>query len=241
MEKELTILMPCLNEEKTITECINSAYRFINESKIDAEILIVDNGSTDNSLEAASYMGVRVVVEENKGYGNALKKGIEEAYGKYVVMGDCDMSYDFTKLSTFIERLKNGDDLVIGDRFGGKIEKDAMSWTHRYIGNPLLSLLGRILSGSKVRDFNCGLRGFNRNSIKRLNLMTEGMEFATEMIFKAQKAGYKVSDVPITLYRDRRGGPSHLNTIRDGFRIIDYMFRERGENCYASKKKITQS
>ena len=157
MEKELTILMPCLNEERTITECISLAAEFIKKNEIDAEILVVDNGSTDNSLEAASYMGVRVVVEENQGYGNALKRGINEAKGRYIIMGDSDMSYDFVKLTPFMIKLRGGDDLVIGDRFGGHINKGAMTWSHKYIGNPLLSSLGRYLSGSNINDFNCGL------------------------------------------------------------------------------------
>ncbi|MBO4847201.1 MAG: glycosyltransferase family 2 protein [Lachnospiraceae bacterium] len=238
MEKELTILMPCLNEERTITECISLAAEFIKKNEIDAEILVVDNGSTDNSLEAASYMGVRVVVEENQGYGNALKRGINEAKGRYIIMGDSDMSYDFVKLTPFMIKLRGGDDLVIGDRFGGHINKGAMTWSHKYIGNPLLSSLGRYLSGSNINDFNCGLRGFNTEKIKKLNLSTEGMEFATEMIFKSQKAGYRISEVPITLHKDKRNGPSHLNTLRDGFRIINYMFKERGKN-HGSKEKTS--
>ena len=227
---EFTILMPCLNEEKTIKESIQAAKKSIQETGITAEILVIDNGCEDNSPKIAEQMGAKVVKEDKRGYGNALKRGIEEAEGKYIIMGDCDMSYDFSALKPFIDRLRRGDHLVVGDRFSGGIEAGAMPWSHKYIGNPAISFIGRRICKTKVKDFYCGLRGFNTDKIRRLCLRAPGMEFAIEMIVEAQKAGYKISNVPIVLHKDGRDGRSHLNTIKDGLRTFRYLYSAKWDS-----------
>ncbi len=224
-EKELTILMPCLNEEHTIAACINDAVEFIRKSGADAEILIADNDSTDNSVKIAQSLGVRVVTIEKKGYGNTLRGGIAAAEGRYIIMGDCDQSYDFVNLEPFLDELRNGASLVIGDRFGN-IQKGAMPFLHRYIGVPLLSALGRLKFGCCVNDFHCGLRGINKTDFEKLDLKTEGMEFATEMIALAARADLEIKEVPTVLRPDGRGGKSHLRTIRDGMRHLIYILRQ---------------
>lgn len=221
--KELTILMPCLNEEKTIAFCVNEAKKYIEESGIDAEILIADNNSTDRSREIAEEYGARVISVTEKGYGNALIGGIKAAEGKYVIMGDCDMSYDFYHLGGFVEKLREGYGLVMGNRFTGGIEKGAMPFSHRYLGVPVLSLLGKIRFRTSVGDFHCGLRGFDREKALALGLSCGGMEFATEIIGKFSLSGEKIAEIPTPLRKDGRGGPSHLNTIRDGWRHLKYI------------------
>ncbi len=288
---ELTILMPCLNEEKTIGACIEEAKHFLDawekkESACDgmvqesndeihafqscvdqaenqetqmenavtmapafsigngnAEILVVDNGSSDASARIAEAAGARVVFCKDKGYGNALRYGIQQAKGKYIIMGDCDMSYDFGESGRILEKLQEGADLVMGDRFASTnlnnlsgenaqsgmagIQDGAMSFSHRYIGVPVLSWLGRIRYRCDVHDFHCGLRGFRRDAFLKLNLHGSGMEFATEMIGKAALAGYQIEQVPVTLRRDGRGAPSHLRSIRDGIRHLRMIFFDR--------------
>ena len=175
MEKlELTILMPCLNEEETLEKCIKKAKKFLKRSNINGEILIADNGSTDNSIEIAKRNKARVINVKTKGYGSALIAGTKEAYGKYVIMGDSDDSYDFLHLEAFVEKLREGYDLVMGNRFLGGIEDGAMPFSHRYIGNPFLSFLGRLFYKSKIGDFHCGLRGYNREKMLNLNLKCQG-------------------------------------------------------------------
>ena len=196
---EFTILMPCLNEAETLAVCINKARSFLTEHGISGEVLIADNGSTDGSQEIAKSLGARVVDVPERGYGAALTGGCNAAYGKYVIMGDADDSYDFTNLMPFVERLRAGDDLVMGNRFKGGIKKGAMPPLHRYLGNPVLSGLGRIFFKCPIRDFHCGLRGYNTERIRQLNLMTTGMEYASEMIVQATINGYKISEVPTTL------------------------------------------
>jgi len=225
---ELTILMPCLNEEETLAVCIRKAKAFLEENNIDGEILISDNGSTDGSAEIAVKEGARVVSAPAQGYGSALIKGCEEAKGKYVIMGDCDDSYDFLNLMPFLEKLREGYDLVIGNRFAGGIEKGAMPWSHRYLGNPFLSFVGRKRFHSKVRDFHCGLRGYNRESIQSLGLQTTGMEYASEMIVKAELKGLKVTEVPTTLKKDGRSRPPHLRSMRDGWRHLKFLLTFKG-------------
>lgn len=226
---ELTILMPCLNEQDTIKICIQKAKKFIQENGVNAEILIANNGSTDNSKKIALEENVRVIDVEEKGYGSAIRGGIENAFGKYIIMGDCDDSYDFEHLMPFVEKLREGYELVMGNRFKGGISSDAMSFSHR-MGVPALSLFGRILFKTKVGDFHCGLRGFNKESIQKLNLNTTGMEFATEIIAKSARNNLKIIEVPTTLKKDGRKRPSHLRTVRDGFRhlffMIDYYFKK---------------
>lgn len=221
-EKELTILMPCLNEEKTIGGCIAAANKFISENNIDAEILVADNSSTDDSTLIAEKNGARVISVTEKGYGNALRGGIDAAEGKYIIMLDCDGSYDLDKAMVFFDALRGGVSIVVGNRFA-KQEKGAMPFLHKYFGVPFLSALGRVKYGSRIMDFHCGLRGIKKDDFKKLNLQCGGMEFATEMIAKACRAGYKVAEIPIFYHRDGRGGKSHLRTLRDGIRHLAYM------------------
>lgn len=220
---ELTILMPCLNEAETLETCIRKAQHFLAENKIDGEVLIADNGSTDGSPEIAKRLGARVVFVEEKGYGSALRTGFREAYGQYVIMGDADDSYDFLNLSPFLEKLREGYELVMGNRFQGVIEKGAMPWSHRYIGNPILSFIGRLFFKSSIRDFHCGLRGCRRDSILALDLRTTGMEFASEMVVKAEFSGLRIMEVPTTLKKDGRSRPPHLRSMRDGWRHLKFL------------------
>lgn len=222
---ELTILMPCLNEEKTIESCIKAAKQFIDKNKLVAEILIADNGSTDQSANLAKKLGARVIHIGKKGYGSALRAGIEAARGKYIIMGDCDMSYDFVHLEPFLEALRQGNALVMGNRFKGGIQKGAMPPLHRYFGVPLLSFVGRIVYEVKISDFHCGQRGFDREAILSLHLNTNGMEFATEMIGAFARSDFKIAEIPVVLNKDCRDGKSHLRTFRDGFRHLDFMLK----------------
>lgn len=221
---ELTILMPCLNEAETLAICIRKAKTFLSENNIDGEVLISDNGSTDGSQDIARAEGARVVSTDIKGYGSALINGTKNAYGKYVIMGDADDSYDFLHLMPFVEKLREGYDLVMGDRFAGGIEEGAMPWSHKYIGNPVLSFIGRLFYNSKIRDFHCGLRGYNRESMLKLNLQTTGMEYASEMVVKSELNGLKIAEVPTTLSKDGRSRPPHLRSFRDGWRHLKFLF-----------------
>lgn len=222
-EIELTILMPCLNEEKTLETCIKKAKTFLKNNNINGEILISDNGSTDNSVKIAKKLKARVVTVSEKGYGSALICGCENANGKYVIMGDSDDSYDFLHLELFMEKLREGYDLVMGNRFKGGIERGAMPFSHKYIGNPVLSFLGRILYKSKIGDFHCGLRGYNRKKILELNLECLGMEYASEMVVKAELNNYKIAEVPTTLKKDGRNCKPHLRTVHDGIRHLKFL------------------
>ncbi len=221
---ELTILMPCLNEAETLRTCILKAKQFIKENNVNAEILIADNGSTDESVDIAKKENVRITYADEKGYGAALIAGSKAARGKYVIMGDADDSYDFLHLMPFVEKLREGYDLVMGNRFIGGIEKDAMRWLHRYIGNPVLSFIGQLFFNSSIGDFHCGLRGYNRESILSLNLHTTGMEYASEMIVLSQINGLRIAEVPTTLKKDGRSKPSHLKSFRDGWRHLKFLF-----------------
>lgn len=220
---ELTILMPCLNEAETLAVCIQKAKRFLNENHIEGEVLISDNGSTDGSQEIAQKEGARVVVTETRGYGSALINGTKEAKGTYVIMGDADDSYDFLNLMPFLEKLREGYDLVMGNRFAGGIEKGAMPWSHQYIGNPVLSFIGRLFFKSRIKDFHCGLRGYNREAILNLQLQTTGMEYASEMVVKSELNGLKIAEVPTILSKDGRSRPPHLRSFRDGWRHLKFL------------------
>lgn len=220
---EVTILMPCLNEAETLAVCIRKAKQFISENNIDGEVLISDNGSSDGSQDIALSEGARVVTTDIKGYGSVLINGTKNALGKYVIMGDADDSYDFLDLMPFVQKLREGYDLVMGNRFAGGIEDGAMPWSHRYIGNPVLSFIGRLFFGSRIRDFHCGLRGFNRESIQDLHLQTTGMEYASEMVVKAELNGLKIAEVPTTLRKDGRSRPPHLRSFRDGWRHLKFL------------------
>lgn len=220
---ELTILMPCLNEEANIVASIIAAQSFLTKHNIIGEILICDNGSTDNSPALAKESGARVVYEENPGYGNALRKGIEEALGEYIIMGDCDTTYDFTNLMPFLMQLRDGADFVIGNRFKGGIAKGAMPFSHKYIGVPVLSLLGRIRYNVEIKDFHCGLRGFRSCIAKEISFTSTGMEFATELIARFNKEKAKIVEVPTTLSVSKAPRKPHLKSIRDGIRHIIFM------------------
>lgn len=222
---EFTILMPCLNEENTLGECIRQARIGAEKAHITYEILIADNGSTDSSPMIAEKMGARVITIPEKGYGNALIGGINAAHGKYIIMGDCDLSYDFTALDGFIKQLRSGADLVMGSRFKGKIEKGAMPFSHKYFGVPLLSFIGRLRYKTNVEDFHCGIRAFDREKALSLGLSCSGMEFATEMIGKFALSDARINEIPADLRRDGRNGRSHLRCIRDGLRHLFYMMK----------------
>lgn len=220
---KLTILMPCLNEAETLATCIKKAKSWIASSGINTEILIADNGSTDGSQNIATSLGARVVQVMEKGYGSALYHGCIAANGEYIIMGDSDDSYDFSKLDPFVSKLDEGFDLVMGNRFSGGIEAGAMPWKNRYIGNPVLSWVGRTLFSCPAKDFHCGLRGFRREAFDRMDLRTTGMEFASEMVIKANIFGLRIAEVPTTLSKDGRSRPPHLRPWRDGWRHLRFM------------------
>jgi hypothetical protein len=221
VDLELSIVMPCLNEARTVGGCIERALDFLARNGVAGEVIVADNGSTDGSREIAEGLGARVVPVARKGYGAALREGIEASRGRLVVMGDSDLSYDFGALAPFLERLREDDDVVVGNRFQGGIEPGAMPPLHRHLGNPALTLLARLFFRVPVGDVYCGLRGFSRAAFDRLDLQSVGMEFALEMIVKAKLMGMRLSEVPTTLARDGRGGAqSHLRSWRDGRRSL---------------------
>src|SRR6266566_4512654 len=219
---ELTILMPCLNEAETLASCISKARAFLARSGCTGEVVVADNGSTDGSQTIAAANGARVVSVAERGYGSALLGGIRAARGKFVIMGDSDDSYDFSRLDAFVERLRAGYQLVMGNRFRGGILPGAMPPLHRYLGNPLLTAIGRLFFRAGCGDFYCGLRGFDRRAILSLDLQARGMEFALEMLVKAAVLGLRVTEVPTTLSPDGRGRPPHLRRWRDGWRSLKF-------------------
>ncbi len=219
----LTILMPCLNEAETLGACIEKAQESIARLGVCAEILVADNGSTDGSLDIGHSLGARVIHVKERGYGAALRAGISAASGKYIIMGDADDSYAFDAIEDFYSNLRNGAQLVMGNRFRGGIFPGAMPALHRYLGNPVLSFIGRLFFRIPVGDFHCGLRGFNRDSILSLRLQTSGMEFASEMVIKSAMAGLDIREVPTTLKPDGRSRPPHLRSWRDGWRHLRFM------------------
>lgn len=220
---ELTILMPCLNEAATVGNCIAKARGFLERAGIAGEVLIADNGSKDGSPAVAEAGGARVVAVAERGYGAALRAGIGAARGRYIIIGDADDSYDFSRLDAFVEKLRAGYPLVMGNRFKGGIRQGAMPRLHRYLGNPVLSFIGRLFFRTRVGDFHCGLRGFSRSAVMSLDLRTPGMEFASELVVKAALAGWRIAEVPTTLDPDRRGRPSHLRSWRDGWRHLRFL------------------
>src|ERR1044072_3841788 len=220
---ELSILMPCLNEAETLATCIKKAQKALADLGVNGEIVIADNGSTDGSPEIAASLGARVIHVAQKGYGSALLGGIKAARGKYIIMGDADDSYDFTKLGPFLENLRAGYDLVMGNRFKGGIAPEAMPRLHRYLGNPVLTGIGRLFFNSPRRDFNFGLRGFRKAALQRLDLRTTGMEFASETVVKASLHGLRITEVPTTLSMDGRSRPPHLRSWRDGWRHLRFL------------------
>jgi glycosyltransferase involved in cell wall biosynthesis len=223
MTVELSIVMPCLNEAETLAVCIRKAQSYIERSGISAEIIVGDNGSTDGSQEIAAGLGVRVVSVPMRGYGAALHGAIEAANSRYCIMGDSDVSYDFEDLDSLVQKLREGYDLVMGNRFKGGIEKGAMPWKNRYIGNPILSGIGKTFFHARAGDFHCGLRGFSKSAFERMELRTTGMEFASEMVIKATLLGMTIAEVPVTLVHDGRSRPPHLRPYRDGWRHLRFM------------------
>ncbi len=220
---EITILMPCLNEAETLATCIRKALAFLKGAGLSGEVLVADNGSTDGSREIAASQGARVWPVAERGYGSALLAGIRAAHGKYVIMGDSDDSYDFSRLDPFVEKLRAGFQLVMGNRFAGGILPGAMPALHRYLGNPVLTTIGRLFFRSSCKDFHCGLRGFDREAILRLDLQAPGMEFASEMVVKATIAKFSIAEVPTTLSPDGRTRPPHLRSWRDGWRHLRFL------------------
>lgn len=220
----LTILIPCFNEEDTIAECIATSLKFLKDNKINGEVLVIDNNSTDNSFKIAQKTKARVILELKRGYGNALRRGIKEAKGKFIIMLDADCSYDIYECAPFLEKLNHGYDLIVGNRFLGGIETGAMSFSHKYVGNPILSFIGKKIFKVKLNDFHCGLRGFNKEKMASIIWEGEGMEFATEMIIKCQKNKLNMCEIPIKLHKDKRiNTKSKLKTFRDGWRHLRIM------------------
>lgn len=219
---ELSVIMPCLNEARTVGVCVQKAVAALREHRINGEVIVADNGSTDSSQEIATREGARVVPVPIRGYGAALAAGIEAARGRYVMMADSDDSYDLSNLMPFLEQLRIGFQLVMGNRFRGGIENGAMPPLHRYFGNPLLTFIGRLLFQSRCKDFYCGQRAFSRDAVRAMDLQSTGMEFALEMLVKATMTGLRVTEVPVTLKPDGRGRPPHLRSWRDGWRSLRF-------------------
>jgi glycosyltransferase involved in cell wall biosynthesis len=220
---EVTVVMPCLNEALTLGRCIDKARSGLDQMGVQGEVLIADNGSDDGSPDIAREHGARVVNVPRKGYGAALQAGVGAARGRFIIMGDADDSYDFTKLSPFVDKLRQGDELVMGNRFQGGINKGAMPWHHKYIGNPVLTGVLNLFFHSPIGDAHCGLRGFRKESFERLKLTTTGMEFASEMVVKACLLRQKISEVPVVLHKDGRDRPPHLRSFRDGWRHLRFL------------------
>lgn len=219
----MSVVMPCLNEAETLAVCIKKAQRAFRDNGIRGEVVIADNGSSDGSQAIAQRLGARVIGVEAKGYGSALRGGIAAAKSAYIVMGDADDSYDFSHVPVFLEKLRHGYDLVMGNRFKGGIAPNAMPMLHKYLGNPVLTQIGRVFFKAPCGDFHCGLRGCSKAAYERMGLRTTGMEFATEMVVKATLLGMRISDAPTTLSVDGRSRPPHLRTWRDGWRHLRFM------------------
>jgi glycosyltransferase involved in cell wall biosynthesis len=222
-EPELSVVMPCLNERETLGACIRKAQAFFARSNVNGEVVIADNGSVDGSQQIATDCGARVIHVPEKGYGSALQAGIAASRGRYVVMGDSDDSYDFSSLDAILEKLRSGYDLVMGNRFKGGVLPGAMPPLHRYLGNPVLSGIGRLFFRSSIGDFHCGLRGFSRAAFDQMELRTKGMEFASEMVVKATLLRMRIAEVPVVLSPDGRSRPPHLRSWRDGWRHLRFL------------------
>lgn len=225
-EIQLSVVMPCLNEAETLAVCIRKAFQGMRDAGVSGEVVVADNGSTDGSQEIAEREGARVVPVAAKGYGNALRGGITAAHGKWIIMGDADDSYDFSSINPFVEKLREGWELVMGCRLpagGGTVMPKAMPWKHRWIGNPALSFIGRLFFRCPAHDFHCGLRAFTKEGFERIDLRTTGMELASELVIKSTLRGLRITEVPITLYPDGRSRAPHLRSWRDGWRHLRFM------------------
>jgi glycosyltransferase involved in cell wall biosynthesis len=222
-EIEVSVVMPCLNEARTVGRCVAKAVAALEELGAVSEVIVADNGSTDGSPYLAGAHGAQVVHVRRKGYGSALQAGIAAARGQFIIMGDADDSYDFSDLRPFVDRLRQGDELVMGNRFRGGIRPGAMPWLHRYVGNPILTGILNLFFHTPIRDAHCGLRAFRKDAYERLGLTTTGMEFASEMVVKAALFKQKISEVPIVLYPDGRDRPPHLRSFRDGWRHLRFL------------------
>lgn len=220
---ELSIVIPCLNEASSLPYCLRKASSFLTDNKINGEIVLADNGSDDDSLHVARQFDVIVVTEKERGYGKVITAGINASRGRYIIIGDADDSYDFSAVMPFVVLLREGYDLVVGNRFKGGIQKNAMPFLHRYVGNPVLSFTGRLFFNISLGDFHCGIRALSRRVFDKLELKTTGMEFASEMIVKAALLDMKIAETPVVLYRDKRNSPSHLRTWRDGWRHLRFL------------------
>jgi glycosyltransferase involved in cell wall biosynthesis len=229
---EVSAVIPCLNEEQTLGLCIEKAFRGFAELGVRGEVVVADNGSTDRSVEIAREMGARVIPEQRKGYGAALMRGITEARGEIIVMADADDSYDWTAIAPFVRKIREGYDLVMGNRFRGGIMAGAMPKLHRYLGNPVLSLIARVAFRTNIGDFHCGMRAFTRAAFDRMQLKTTGMEFATEMVANASHQGLRIAEVPIVLYPDKRNRPPHLRSFRDGWRHLRFILTYAPDYLY---------
>jgi hypothetical protein len=222
-EIEVSVVMPCLNEARTVGTCVTKAARALQALGVRGEVIVADNGSTDGSQVIARSAGARVVDVTRRGYGAALRGGIAAARGRYIIMGDADDSYDFTALDGFVERLRVGDELVMGNRFKGGIRPGAMPWANRYVGNPALTMILNLFFRTDIGDSQCGLRAFRADAYARLGMTADGMEFASEMVVKAALKGLKVGEVPVVLHPDGRGRPPHLRPLRDGWRNLKFL------------------
>src|SRR5260221_514094 len=220
---EVSVVIPCLNEAQSIRFCIEKAQAAFRSMKIVGEVVVADNGSTDGSIEIAESHGARVVHAAARGYGSALRKGIQDARGDFIVMGDADDSYDFSETPKFVEKWKAGYDFVIGNRFKGQIRPGAMPWHHRYLGTPVMSRIMNLMFRAGIGDVNCGMRGLTKRLAQQLDFRTTGMEFASESLIKAARLGVRIAEVPITLWPDRRNRPPHLRSFRDGWRHLRFM------------------
>jgi glycosyltransferase involved in cell wall biosynthesis len=220
---DVSVVIPCLNEANSLAICIEKAQKAFADAGLRGEVVVADNGSTDRSIEIARKAGARVVPVAQRGYGSALKAGIRAARGAFIVMGDADDSYDFSEVPRFVEEWRKGNEVVMGNRFEGEIKPGAMPWHHKYIGNPGLTALLNLLFHSGIGDSHCGMRGFTRDVFERMDLRSSGMEFASEFVIKAAQIGAKTSEIPITLWKDKRGRPPHLRSFRDGWRHLRFM------------------
>jgi len=220
---DVSVVIPCLNEANSLAFCIEKAQKAFRDAGLRGEVVVGDNGSTDGSIEIAEKLGARVIRVAQRGYGSALKAGIRAARGPFIVMGDADDSYDFGEVPRFVEEWRKGNEVVMGNRFEGEIKPGAMPWHHKYIGNPGLSTLLNMLFHSGIGDSHCGMRGFTRDVFDRMDLRSSGMEFASEFVIKAAQLGAKTSEIPVTLWKDKRGRPPHLRSFRDGWRHLRFM------------------